>query len=256
MPNNSPSETEIMRAALGQSKECPTLDQLERLTEDAAPVPAGLAQHLKSCAYCQTELHLLHSFLAGEARQGNEDVRQVTANLRTRQSQTTLMTVPTPPSFAGEREPWWKTVFTVRHLAPASLAMAAVLLVVAAVVFYRHGSQPVFEATNHGGPEVFRSSSLTVVSPTGDLQERPSEVRWEPVPGAAKYQVRLLEVDRSEMWKTETSENRIELPGAVQSRIVPAKTLFCEVSAFNSSGAKIGETGLVRFRLMQKTDSH
>ena len=46
-----------------------------------------------------------------------------------------------------------------------------------------------------------RSGNFAVLSPVGDVQERPAEIRWERVQSVASYQVRLLEVDRSEVWK-------------------------------------------------------
>ena len=246
MPNNL-SETELLRTAFGPGKQCPRLDQLVLLADGSAP--AALAQHVKSCTYCQTELQLLRTFQAGDQAQ-DENVRKVTEQLRTRQLPQTERAATTTPDFTEAHAPWWRTLFTVRSMVPASLAAAAVLLVAAGALYFRQSSQPAFPATNGGGQEVFRSSSFAVLSPAGDLQKQPSEIRWEPVPQATKYQVRLLEVDRTELWKAETPGDHIDFPAAVRLRIVPAKTLFCEITAFNASGSKIGDTGLVRFRLL------
>jgi len=62
----------------------------------------------------------------------------------------------------------------------------------------------------------------------------------------------VLEVDHSELWNAKTTEDHIELPAALRDRIVPAKTLFVEITAFDSSGRQVGATGPVRFRLAQK----
>lgn len=253
MPNNLPSETEILRTAFGPGKECLKLDQLALLADETAP-PASLAQHVKSCAYCQTELHLFRTFQAETEGVDEKSVHLVTQQLRTRQLQETSGAAMLPPRFAEERAPWWRSVFTVRWLVPASLALAALLLVAAGTIYFRQGKQPELQATNRG-PEVFRSASFAVVSPVGDLQKLPGEIRWEPVQQATKYQVRLLEVDRTEVWKAETTGDHIDLPAAVRARIVPAKTLFWEITAFNSSGNRIGETGLVRFRFSQNPGS-
>jgi hypothetical protein len=249
MPNKLPSEAEVLKTAFGPGKQCPPLDQLVALADAAAP--AALAQHVKSCTYCQTELHLFRTFQAGDKAQDEKNVRKVTEQLRTRQLQEIVRDRAAAPHLAEAPVPWWRAAFAVRSLAPASLAMAAVLLIVAAVIYFRQSSQPALQATNRGGQEVFRSSGFAVLSPAGDLQKQPGEIRWEPVQQAIKYQVRLLEVDRTELWKTETSGDHIELPAVVRVRIVPAKTLFCEITAFDASGNKIGETGLVRFRLLQ-----
>ena len=64
-----------------------------------------------------------------------------------------------------------------------------------------------------------------------------------------RYEARLLEVDGAEL--AETAENRIELPAAVRARVVPAKTLLCQVLAFDASGHRVGQSETVRFRLVQ-----
>jgi hypothetical protein len=46
------------------------------------------------------------------------------------------------------------------------------------------------------------------------------------------------------------------LPPNIRDRIVPSKTLFCEVDAFNSSGTKVSATGPIRFRVIQNASDH
>jgi hypothetical protein len=99
------------------------------------------------------------------------------------------------------------------------------------------------------GREVLRSSTLTLTAPVGDLSEAPDEIAWQAVAGAVKYQVRLLEVDRTPLWQAETDAARVALPSGVRNRIVPAKTLLCEVAAFDGAGAKIADSEAVRFRI-------
>lgn len=253
MPTKEPSKYDILRGALGPSAECPPLEKLIHAeTEHASSASAELAGHLESCAYCQAELHLWKTFETATDTQASEDVRKVTVRLDERM----LGTLKRPDLLKAQLR-LWSQVFTIRWLAPASLAMACLLLVVGAVVKYKQaGSPPALDGTNQFGQEVLRSTSLTAVTPSGDVRERPNEIRWESMPGAAKYDVRLLEVDRTEIWKAETSGDRVELPSTVRSRIVPAKTLFYEVTAFDSSGSKVGETGLVRFRLLQNEKNH
>jgi hypothetical protein len=112
------------------------------------------------------------------------------------------------------------------------------------------------EARNQTGQEVLRSGSFALLSPAGDLQERPKQIVWEKISQASSYQVRLLAVDGSEIWKATTADTRIELPAAVREQIVPAKTLLAEIAAFDSSGAQVGATGQVRFRLLPKAPGH
>jgi hypothetical protein len=113
----------------------------------------------------------------------------------------------------------------------------------------RKAGAPTLHTGNESGPEVLRSSALTVISPVGDLHQAPGDVQWQPVVGAAKYQVRLLEVDRSPFWQAETMETRIALPTQIRARLVPGKTILCEVVALDATGAKIADSEIVRFRV-------
>ena len=251
MLNDHTRESELFQTALGPGADCPPIEELESLASGASS-QNQLAEHVKSCAYCQTELHLLQSFQAAGSGEMSREERKAAALLQKR-SQEILR----PQERDQAREPWWKAWFSMRRLAQASLAMAVLLAAAGVAIHYRTSIQsPSLNGSSQAGPDVLRSAAFAVISPSGDLNQAPSEVRWEKVPNAANYQVHLLEVDRNELWKAETKEDRIVLPPAVRSRIVPAKTLLLEIDAYDSSGSKIGETGLVRFRLLQNHDGH
>jgi hypothetical protein len=193
---------------------------------------------------------MLHAFQAGQAGQPSKEVERVTELLQARSKK-----ILRQPSLTQAPAPWWKAAFTMRTMARASFAMAAILVAAVIVIQFRPIKDRPLPDTTQSGQDTLRSGGFAVLSPVGDVQENPGEIRWEKVPKAVNYRVRLLEVDASELWKAETAGDHIDLPPAVRSRIVPAKTLFCEVTAFDASGSKIGETGLVRFRLLQKSDS-
>jgi len=251
MLNNRATESELFQNAFGPGVDCPTLEELESLASRGNSQP-HFAEHVKSCAYCQTELHLLKSFeAAGSGEMSREEIKA--AALLQKRSHEIL-----PPQDSDEaREPWWKAWFSMRGMAQASFALAVLLAVAGVGLYYRTTIQsPSLNGSSQAGPEVLRSAAFAVISPSGDVNQTPSEVRWEKVPNAANYQVHLLEVDRNELWKAETKEDHIVLPPAVRSRIVPAKTLLLEIDAYDSSGSKVGETGLVRFRLLQNRDGH
>jgi len=240
-----------IREALKATGDCPPIEELASFASGQAQAATSLAKHLQTCAYCQTEMHLLKTFLAPETSR-TQEASQAADRLRSRSKEIFRQAFP-----AIESTPWWRSVFTAKRMAQASLTMAALLLVAAAILFLRSTpSRPQFEAKNQTGPDVLRSGSFAVLSPLGDLQERPKEIVWEKVPQAASYQVRLLAVDRSELWKTTTADSRIELPSAAREQIVPAKTLFAEVAAFDASGKQVGATGLVRFRLVPGVPGH
>jgi hypothetical protein len=249
MSNNWPTEQEALRTALGPGMDCPPIEDLERLTSEQPPAP-NVARHLESCSYCRTELEMLHAFQAAEAGPASKEVERVSELLRARSK-----TILSQPRLTEARAPWWRAAFNPRRLAQASFAMAAVLVAAVVMIQFRPTKDRPLPDTTQSGQEVLRSGGFAVLSPVGDVQEHPGEIRWEKVANAVNYRVRVLEVDASELWKAETAAEHIDLPPAIRARIVPAKTLFCEVTAFDASGSKIGETGRVRFRLLQKSDS-
>ena len=246
MPNEGPPEKEVFRGALGPGDDCLSAEELEKFHIEGSTPPAPLAEHVKSCAYCQTQVQLLEQFNAGAAgATETEAVRLIAARLRARASE-----IFRPPSARIEaREPWWRAFQRARWFGPAALGLAGILAAVALSVQLRNG--PPGLRAPRPEQEVLRSNAISVIAPSGDLQQAPSEIRWQAVPDAVRYEARLLEVDGTELWKAETRETRIELPVAVRARAVPAKTLLCQVSAFDASGHRVGESDKVRFRLLQ-----
>jgi hypothetical protein len=249
MPNRE-ADDELLGAALGPTNDCPPLEDLEHLLKDGAP--EALKRHVDGCSYCETEVQMLRSFtsneLAGHEKTG---VDAIAHRLKARTS--TIATTRTAP--VESRQSWWKQIFEVRWPSPAAATLAVVLLAVGLTIELRRGRKPSLD-TGTGGTEVLRSSAIAILSPTGDLREKPSEIRWEATPNATRYRVRIMEVDRAEWWSADATSPRIDLPPSVETLIVPSKTLLVQVGAFDASGQKIAESEMVRFRLLQKVYTH
>jgi hypothetical protein len=244
MPSRDPDD-ELFAAALAASKACPPLEQLERLLGDGAP--ARLKEHVDGCLRCQTELQMLRSFTSGEIADGERAaVESIAKRLRTRSSELVSRRIP-----AERHRPWWKTVLAAPWLTPAAAMVAVVLVVAGVVIEVRQGMKPGLN-TAVDGAGISRSSSIAILSPIGDLHEQPGNLRWEAIPNAAVYRVRIMEVDGAELWNGETTTPRIDLPPRARTFIVPAKTLLIQVAAFDAAGRKLGESEPVRFRFLQK----
>jgi hypothetical protein len=242
MPNDGPSEERILQSALGPGDHCLSVEQLEKFVIVGSTPPPLLAEHVESCTYCKTQLELLREFAAGAPRETEtEAVRAITSRLRARSNE--IFQATRAP--AEVRERWWRA----RWLSPAALVLAVILVVVALSLQMRNA--PPGLRSPDPDREVLRSNAISVIAPSGDIQQAPSEIRWQAAPNAVKYQARLLEVDDTELWKAETRETRIELPAAVRARVVPAKTLLCQVLAFDASGHLVAQSETVRFRLLQ-----
>jgi hypothetical protein len=242
MPDQPQAESNLFREALKPGEDCLEAQDLETLLGEVAP--EGLVSHVEQCSHCRTELELLRSFQANEISTGEAAaVRAIEERLH----------AASPGIFRRPKaEPWWKRVWlTPAWLAPAA---AAILIVAGVAIQLRHNVAPPLSPVTDAGKEVFRSSAIVVVAPAGDLSQAPSEFIWEATRGAQRYQVRLLEVDRAELWKADVSDTRAAIPTEVRARIVPAKTLLWEVSAFDSEGHKVGQSETVRFRLSRNVD--
>lgn len=212
MENNLPD-------IFGPTSECPSIDDLAK---------AHHRQHLSTCAYCTSQWALFRNFESGEA---SSDESEALATIVSRLRKDS----PVAP------EPWWTRIWRPKVLAPAMIAVAAASLILTAYLNSRTSSLDL-PAEN-----VMRSTRLVAVAPLGQIAQQPSQLRWEPVPGAAKYNIRMLEVDRTELWSASSDAPAVNIPESVRTRIVPLKTLLWEVSAIDSAGRVLAASGIQRF---------
>jgi hypothetical protein len=194
---------------------------------------------------------MLRSFTSGEvAERERTAVESISTRLKARSPELIPRRIP-----AEQHQAWWKRVLAARWLTPAAATVAVALVVAGVAVEVRQGRQPRLD-TAIGGAEVLRSSAIAVLSPIGDLSEKPEAIRWEAAPNAAIYRVRIMEVDGAELWNAETTTPRIDLPPRALTFIVPAKTLVIQVAAFDAAGRKLAESEPVHFRFLQKLYRH
>jgi len=211
--------------------ECIPIDRIVKILEQ----PAGAAErrnceaHLASCPHCSTELALYRQFESGEPTASERrDVGAIVARLQ--------KDSPAAP------ESWWSKIWNVRVLTPAAVALAA------ASVFLLLNPRSRVDRLEPV-PTVMRSSQIAGLTPVGEVAVAPTELRWQPVAGAVHYQVRVLEVDRTELWHATVDSPSAELPDAVRARIIPLKKLLWESTATDAAGGLIATSGLQSFVL-------
>ena len=69
-----------------------------------------------------------------------------------------------------------------------------------------------------------RSLAFELVDPVGECSAKARRVfRWRAVPGAIRYQVRLMEVDHREIWRGEATDDFISIPAPVLALLAPGK---------------------------------
>jgi hypothetical protein len=245
MPDES-FENELLTGSLKRTSECPPIEALEQILEHGESRDTNL--HLKECAYCKTEIALLQSFRDAEIPANDaEAVAQIAAKLRERSGADIV------PSTSAS---WIGRILGRGWLRPAALALAGALLVVAIGLQIRQSSMRGLNTGAGDGSGVFRSGTLTISSPSGDLQDLPEQFRWEAVAVATRYELHLMEVDHHELWNATSTQPAVSIPADVRAQIVPLKTLLLQIDAFDAAGRKVAQSEVVRFRLLQKFYSH
>ena len=238
--------------ALRSGPDCLSIERLAHYSDGLLPVIELQADelHVATCGNCQAELALLHAFAASTVRDDERAVVDAAVEeLRRRE-----MKIFGPVRRDNESWDKWSTLGRLPvwfgGLRPA-LTLAVVLLAVVGGYYLRQPAAPRLPADVSAGSDVARSMGVPVLDPVGDQTAVPGRFRWQPVGGASRYHVRLMEVDRQEIWSSDTADVAIDLPAAVQARISPAKTLVWQVTAYGASNAPIAESDPQRFRLVR-----
>ncbi len=183
-------EEQNLTNALRPGPDCPSIERLGRYA-DGALTPEDRRReesHIVACPNCQTELALLQAFATPSVRDDEaEAVRWGVEQLRRRE----------PEIFDGGslKDLYVRRWLWIGQLRPA-LALAVVLLMLGGGYYLSNQGTPQLPADIGSSPEATRSLSVTLRGPIGDQANVPARLQWEPVNGAARYRVRLSEVDR------------------------------------------------------------
>jgi hypothetical protein len=203
---------------------------LERL---GAPLEFADRAHLDGCPRCQAELALLEA-ADTESPDERADIQWVTHQLRSRGATRRA------PSPARVGTPW----LSVSRLLPIAAALALAVL----VGYSMWDPEPTLVPMN-GAQQVYRTGGIDGLKPTGDLDAVPITFEWSPVGGAIAYDVKVSEVDGTELWHGSSATPHIDPPASLQARFIPGKTILWQVTARNTSGAALADSGPQRFRL-------
>jgi hypothetical protein len=248
MAGARPREHSLLRKALSPSGACATPLELGRLADGSLAhfAAARLRDHVWKCARCQTELALLKEF--EDAAPGPDEeraVKWISARLERRFSESGAGSSRTRihDGAARPRRSWFAAVNV------GGFGLAAAALTAAVTIGLREGRAPELTPPSPAASTVLRSAGITTLSPAGELDAPPTELRWEPRSDAASYSVQVMEVDRAGLWSAETRETLIALPQALRAKIVPGKPLLWEVVAKDAAGRTVAWSGKQRFRI-------
>ena len=213
-------DRDLLHRAFGVTPDCPNLPDLVTRLERG---DAGAMEHAASCPHCASEVTLYNQFMSPSlSKEEDVAVAWVQRNLKN-------------PAEAEVQ--WWKlsSWLNPRTLLPFAVATAAIVF---AIGVDQSGVSisplsPIVDT-------VQRSTTVELLTPRGPVDVAPDTFRWNAVPGAALYRVKLMEVDKTVVWEsTAESNTQVTLPPAVRQKALPGKRLIWSVDAVDSNGKLI-----------------
>lgn len=222
------------QSAVGLTEECLPLEVLERMTENST-ADAKASAHLAECPHCQTELSLLKNFEASvpSANEGAA-VAWIVAQLERKQNKQVAK-----PAVA--RVSFWRSMFRVPYMAGA----AALAVVLALGISLHHSSNhDGISSIGSGsiGSSDFRAGGIHFLSPVGELNQTPSEFRWEAFTGASSYTIELRDAIGTVLASTQTKKNVLIITPEIKAKMTEGKPLNWKVTALDASGKEIANS--------------
>lgn len=224
-PPGQASARDQWHEALTPGPDCLPIERLD------AALTAAESAHVAACARCQTELELFRSFEANAPVEGEGLAVAWIA------SETKRRLAPAAPAPAG-RTAW--------RLPSWALMAASVAVIVGGVALLMRPAGPA--AVSDATP-VYRGAQIAFDIAAGDFTAAPESLSWTTVAGAVNYDLRLLEVDGTELWHTATSSPTVSVPADVRAAFLPGRTLVWRVEARDAGGRTIVSSGDTRVRV-------
>ncbi len=239
----SPNGDQVRREWQQSLQTGPACLALDRLGE---PLSAEEQAHVVGCARCRTELEMFAAYEANEPIAGEGlSVAWIAQRAKRAVLDSAAPAMPAAPT-AAPAVVAPKVTWGLPRWALAAASLAVVL----------GGATLLWSPAPSVAPivpgDIYRASRVEVTSPTGDIPAAPTELRIAVVPGAIRYDVRLIEVDGTELWRASTTAPTVPVPREVSALALPAKTLIWQIVATDTQQRVLAESGDVRFRLQPR----
>ena len=240
-------DRDTLKSALASTPDCLPVEKLGELSVEQARTHL----HVSQCTRCQTELALLRQFESDQPLPGEgAAVAWISSQLERRldqiKSPATMAKHPKSDLATG-RATWLSRLFSVPGFRFAAPIAAAAVVAVAALLLFRSPKEPELHANLGSGSTIYRSQEVQVVAPMGDLQKVPGKLEWKAVQGAAAYKILVTEVDRTEVWNTQTTDTFVTIPNSVAVKIRVRKPFYWKVTALDPNGAVLASSQAQRF---------
>jgi len=234
--NSSPRAPESWKRELRETPDCVPVERF------GGELTATERDHVAHCARCEAEMALWEEFRdATPAADEGGAVQWIVAELRRRDA------APIAPRRFAWR--WtWSALLRPQALAAATAALVAVV----SIGYVLRDPEPSI-GVSPSASDIYRSARIEVQGPTGDLSAPPTGFHWVSVPGADIYDVEVLEVDRTVLWRASTRHPPLDPPHPVVARFLPGKAVLWHVTARRDDGTVVAQSGTERFRVLIPT---
>jgi hypothetical protein len=233
----SPNGDQVRREWQQALQTGPACLALDRLGE---PLSVEEQAHVVGCARCRTELEMLVAYEANEPIAGEG----LSVAWIAQRAKRAVLDSAAPAAASAIVAP--KVSWGLPRWALAAASLAVVL----------GGATLLWSPAPSVAPivpgDIYRASRVEITSPTGDIPAAPTELRIAAVPGAIRYDVRLIEVDGTELWRASTTATTMPVPREVSALALPAKTLIWRIVAADAEQRVLAESGDVRFRVQPR----
>jgi hypothetical protein len=142
---------------------------------------------------------------------------------------------------------WLARIFGLSGMRWVLPATAVAAIAIASAILLRPAKAPELQANAARQSAVYRSQEVQLVSPIGDAEQVPLELRWQTFAGAATYRIVVMEVDHSALWTSETKESSVELPASLRAKMLPDKPILWQVTALDAQARVLGTSQVQKF---------
>ena len=230
-PSSDPRES--WKHELRSTPDCVPIERF-----DATLTPAERA-HIARCTRCEAELALWEECRdATPSPDEGAAVQWIAAEIARRR------VGPAPAPRWGRIWQHWREALRPRTMA----AVAATCVVLLSGAYLLRDPEPPMGLETIGG-DVYRSATLDVVGPIGDVTASPGTLHWTSGSGAARYEVEVRVVDQTLLWRGSARDPLVNLPASISARFAPGKTILWQVKALGDDGTVLADSGTRQFRV-------
>jgi hypothetical protein len=209
-----------------------------------------IIDHVTGCSSCHWKFEALRQILSGTG----EITRELEGISLSEKEVSQLQDLARNKIQGLEKQrqekkiPWQKTRFpsflASRALKYVSVAAGLLIVVLAAFLFLKTPLNPKRDIARGTSDQ-----TLELIAPKGEVRDFPLFFKWRPFPKAQEYEVKLLDEELTDIWKSDwIKATEVKLPQGQFQRIEKEKAYYWKVVVHLKAGTT-KESSLQEFKL-------